>query len=80
MLSPKPWITWPSTRLAIVAPVYAPSWAQGAACAELEPDAADAIFFPNRGHTAEAARAERDRKAGKLTPPNPDAKRGPLCP
>ena len=36
--------------------LLAPEWGRDAACKDLEPEEADAYFFPERGHTANAAR------------------------
>jgi hypothetical protein len=53
MLASLPWAK-PSVALSSL---MAPDWARDAACKDLEPEEADAYFFPQRGGSAKAGRA-----------------------
>ncbi|MFN2489296.1 MAG: WhiB family transcriptional regulator [Actinomycetota bacterium] len=47
----------PWAKPSVVINALLPEWTDGAACRDLEPEEADRLFFPERGHSATAARA-----------------------
>jgi Transcription factor WhiB len=48
---------WPTATLPVTTLVAPPEWAEDVACAELELDVVDSMFFPSRGQSGKAPRA-----------------------